>query len=80
MKTPTIYEIKELVVNSPFLFSRKSMKTFNQTLKDFHVNKTLCEYVFYLYAPSFNNNLTERWFNSQNNKIYHSYESAIKGE
>jgi hypothetical protein len=46
----TIYEIKKRVINAPFFFSRKSMKFFHQTLKDFKVYK-IDKYTFLLCAP-----------------------------
>ena len=55
MKTPTIYDIKydyqEYNPNGHY-FDRKTMQWFGQTLKDFHVNKTEREGVFYIWAYS----------------------------
>lgn len=39
MKRLTIYDIKYRVENAPYFFDRKTMKFFNQTLKDFRVYK-----------------------------------------
>jgi hypothetical protein len=40
MKTPTIYEIKRLTEStSPYYFTRKTMKFFHQTMRDFRVCK-----------------------------------------
>ena len=52
MSKLTIYQIKRMIENSstPFFFSRKSLKFFNQTLKDFRVS----EYVdgdYHISAP-----------------------------
>jgi hypothetical protein len=63
----TIYTIKQNVQNSPYFFTRKSMKFFNQTLKDFKVYK-LENGNYYLTAPTFDNRgnqmgFTEREFN-----------------
>lgn len=56
MKTPTIYDIKYDVTNTDsnnhFFFSRKSMKFFGQTLKDFSVRKSPSGRIFIL-APSY---------------------------
>ena len=62
----TIYTIKQNVQNAPYFFTRKSMKFFNQTLKDFKVYK-LDNGNYYLTAPTFDNRgnqmgFTEREF------------------
>lgn len=46
----TIYDIKYRVTNAPYFFERKSMKFFNQTLKDFRVHKLGCD-KYRLFAP-----------------------------
>jgi len=46
----TIYNIKKRVQNAPYFFSRKSMKFFNQTLKDFRVYK-VNDITFEISAP-----------------------------
>jgi len=76
----TIYDVKRLVANAPYFFSRKTMSFFRQTLRDYHVNKTTSEAVYYIWAESFANNVTERYFNVINNKFYSELEDAIKGE
>jgi len=56
MKTPTIYEIKsDYQAHNPngHYFDRKTLKWFGQTLKDFHINKTDREGVFYVWANSY---------------------------
>lgn len=56
MKKPTIYEIKYDVENSDnnnhYFFSRKTMKHFGQTLRDFSVRKSPSGRIFIL-APSY---------------------------
>jgi len=69
----TIYDIKYRVENAPYFFDRKSMKFFNQTLKDFKVHK-LSDGNFRLFAPMKNNQgkvmgNTERIFNPKTNKF-----------
>jgi len=49
----TIYDIKRLTQESqPYFFSRKTLKFFGQTLKDFKVTK-INETQYKIYAPSF---------------------------
>lgn len=50
-----IYEIKRNVTNAPEFFTRKTMKFFNQTLKDFSVRK-VGENRYELTAPMRDNN------------------------
>lgn len=51
-KRLTIYDIKYAVSEkSPYFFSRKSMRFFNQTLRDFHVRKSPSGKIF-IFAPS----------------------------
>jgi argonaute-like protein implicated in RNA metabolism and viral defense len=69
----TIYEIKNRVTNAPYFFTRKSMKFFNQTLKDFSVIK-LENGNFYLSAPMYDRNYkivgtTKREFNPKTNEF-----------
>lgn len=69
----TIYDIKRNVINAPYFFNRKSMKFFNQTLKDFKVYK-LENNKFRLVAPIKDNKgqnfgKTERIFNANTNKF-----------
>ena len=55
MKTPTIYEIKaDYYRHNPegHYFDRATLKWFGQTMRDFHVNKTDKEGVFYIWAKS----------------------------
>ena len=50
-KTPTIYDVKrDTEEDSPFFFDRKSMRFFGQTMKSFHVNKTINPRIFYIWA------------------------------
>ena len=56
MKTPTIYEIKrDYQEHNPngHYFDRDTMRWFGQTLRDFHVNKTEKEGVFFIWADSY---------------------------
>ena len=85
----TIYDVKRLVTNARYYFSRGTMRTFNQTLKDFHVNKTCNPEVYHLWAYSIGSvwalgsntkHVSERYFNVINNKFYDSQEDAEKGE
>ena len=69
----TIYDIKYRVENAPYFFTRKSMKFFNQTLKDFRVYK-LNDNKYQLIAPmkDYKGSLigyTKRVFNANNNKF-----------
>ena len=51
IKTMRIYDIKKMSKDkAPYFFERKSMKFFNQTLKDFSVKK-LNEEKYYISAP-----------------------------
>ena len=51
IKTMTIYDIKRMSEDkAPYFFERKSMRFFNQTLKDFSVKK-LNEEKYYISAP-----------------------------
>lgn len=73
MKRLTIYDIKYRVENAPYFFSRKTMKFFNQTLKDFKVYK-LDENTYKISAPmkDYNGKImgqTERTFNALTNKF-----------
>lgn len=56
MRKPTIYDIKYDVTNTDcnnhYFFSRKSMRFFGQTLKDFSVRKSPMGRIFIL-APSY---------------------------
>jgi hypothetical protein len=50
-KTMTIYDIKRMSEDkAPYFFERKTLKFFNQTLKDFSVKK-LNEERYYISAP-----------------------------
>ena len=78
----TIYDVKYLVVNAPYFFARKTMKFFNQTLRDYHVNKTESVGVYYVWAIgkglfSHSRLKTERWFNAFDNKFYFHYLDAV---
>ena len=70
----TIYEIKRRTEEtSPYFFSKKTMKFFNQTLKDFKVYK-LNEYFYLITCPSLfgygkNTFLTKRIFFTQTNEL-----------
>ena len=70
----TIYEIKRRTEEtSPYFFSKKTMKFFNQTLKDFKVYK-LSEYFYLITCPSFigygkSTMLTKRIFFTQTNEL-----------
>jgi transcription elongation factor GreA-like protein len=74
MKKLTIYDVKYRVKNAPYFFDRKSMKFFNQTLKDFKIEKTENENIFYLYAFMKDRNgkiigKTERLFDTIKNEF-----------
>ena len=70
----TIYEIKRRTEEtSPYFFTRDTLKFFNQTLKQFSVNKSECGRYF-ITCPMTDNNgrnvgRTERYFNPSNNKL-----------
>jgi hypothetical protein len=69
----TIYEIKNRLQNAPHFFDRKSMKFFNQTMRDFKVYK-MGEDKYRLVAPmkdytGCSMGQTERIFNAQTNKF-----------
>ena len=71
----TIYQIKALVENSstPHFFSRKTLKFFNQTLKDFKVYKQE-DGRFYITAPitDYRGRVvshTEKYFNPITNQL-----------
>jgi len=76
----TIYDVKRLVVNAPYFFVRKTMSFFRQTLRDYHVNKTVNQEVYYIWAESWGNCVTERYFNVIDHKFYSDLDAAIKGE
>jgi hypothetical protein len=70
-----IYEIKEKTKDTePYFFSKKTMKFFNQTLKDFKVKKQK-DGRFKISADSWPvnsdlyGNKTIRFFNPENNKL-----------
>lgn len=73
-KKLTIYDIKRLSIEtSPYFFTRKTMKFFNQTLKDF---KVFPEYKgrHTITAPRYDNQgkymgETVRYFNPKNNQL-----------
>jgi hypothetical protein len=57
----TIYDIKRYVEEKgSFFFSRKTMRFFKQTLKDFHVHK-FSDNEYFIWA-SHRAGKTERWF------------------
>ena len=77
-----IYEIKRLTSKTePYFFSRKTMKFFGQTLKDFKVKKQ-SDGRYLIKAPCYNikitylentyktgYHITKRYFNPVNNKL-----------
>ena len=72
-KKLTIYDIKRLSMEtSPCFFTRKTMKFFNQTLKDFKVS-LLNDGRYKISAPSGDNwqykHETIRYFNPKNNQL-----------
>jgi hypothetical protein len=70
----TIYEIKKLTKETaPYFFSRKTMKYFGQTMKDFTVKK-LQDNRYLVTAPMYHRNgvlagKTVRYFNPSNNEL-----------
>ena len=65
----TIYEIKEKTKKTePYFFSKKTMKFFDQTLKDFKVKKQN-DGRFKISAKALYNHKTIRFFNPKNNKL-----------
>ena len=74
MKNLTIYDIKRLSENdSPYFFSRNTLKFFHQRMADFHVKKQN-DGRYYIYAIMRDHSgkqvgLTERYFNPQTNKL-----------
>ncbi len=64
----TIYEIKRRTKETaPFFFSRKTMKFFEQTLKDFKVKK-MADGRYRILADSWGGT-TLRYFNPKNNEL-----------
>lgn len=69
MRKPTIYEIKRLTKEkAPYFFSKDTMKFFNQTLKDFKVER-MKDGRFKISADSFGDNETIRFFNPKTNDL-----------
>jgi len=67
----TIHDIKRLSEEkAPYFFSRKTLKFFNQTVSSFKVTRKGND-KFYIYAPSFGGNKTERIFNPFTNELEH---------
>lgn len=70
----TIYEIKKRTyLSNPYYFNSRTMKSFNQTLKDFSVKKQL-DGRYLISAPMRNNKgiiigYSERFFNPLNNSL-----------
>jgi hypothetical protein len=71
----TIYDIKRLTEDtSPHFFTRKTMKFWGQTLKDFSVQK-MDDGRYRISAPyrdvhgKFTNKYTERYFNPKTNEL-----------
>ena len=70
----TIYDIKYATQETePYYFTRKTMKFFNQTLKDFKVYKEK-DGRYFITAPMKNNSgkvvgYSERYYNPKNNKL-----------
>lgn len=59
MKTPTIHDIKFDVENSKenhYFFSRKTLKFFGQTMRDFHVKKSPTGRIFILATMYYDTN------------------------
>ena len=50
IKKPTVYDIKRELVNAPYFFDRRTLRTFRQTLKSFTVHR-LTDTTFLLSAP-----------------------------
>ena len=74
-----IYEIKRRVINAPYFFNAKTMRGWGQTLKSFHVWKTVTPGIYHVWAISnAAGHQTERWFNANNNKLYTSIGRAIE--
>ena len=75
MKKPTIYQIKQATSeSSPYFFSTKTLRFFNQKLTDFKVEKTSDPNIFYLWAWCKNSNgektfKTERFFNIKTGEL-----------
>jgi hypothetical protein len=68
----TIYEIKRLTEEiSPYYFSRKTLKFFGQTLKDFSVMKQI-DGRYRISAPRKHGGESVRYFNPENNKLEHN--------
>lgn len=69
----TIYEIKQRVESDSYYFTRKTLKFFHQTLKDFSVRKQ-SDGRFYISAPMRDRNgkvvgTSERYFNPITNQL-----------
>lgn len=69
----TIYDIKRLTANTaPYFFNRKSMRFFNQTLKDFKIYKQK-DGKYLITAPSYWDGRlmghTKRLFNPVTNEL-----------
>ena len=52
MRTPTIYEIKEIVKDRTYFFEPKTMRSFGQTLSMFKVKQSPTGRIF-LYSPTY---------------------------
>lgn len=73
----TIYDIKRLTeATSPYFFSRKTLKFFHQTMRDFRTQKQPDGRIM-IYAPIKDNlgksiGQTLRYFNPTNNTLEHN--------
>ena len=62
-KKPTVYEIKRWTCeDSPYFFSRNTMRFFKQKLSDFKIERTDEPNKFLVSARSLGGNTTERYF------------------
>jgi hypothetical protein len=70
MIKPTIYQIKEATKDTaPYFFSRRTLKFWGQTMKNFKVYKTDVPHLFLIEAKSNAPFKTRRIFNALNNTL-----------
>ncbi len=76
----TIYEIKRRSqAKKPYYFHKDTMKFFNQTLKDFKVEKLEnFNNVYMFWAKSWAGNVTQAYFDAITNDINNDLETLIK--
>ncbi len=79
---PSIHDVKhhtESTGDNPHFFTRKSMKFFGQSMKDFHVGRTKGSY-FKISAPSRHGSTTERYYDPKKGALHsaHKHDARTK--